>query len=619
MDRRTLLRLAGLGAAAGSLSACGIASHDGIVVDGTGPAPVGGASGAALKRPSRSQATDEKQLVRDFFYQPAGDDGIEAAGGRCRSYLLGGALKWQPTEKITVVWIDEEKFTAQTPKQDDLSYIVTVEMYALGTFVDDHIEPDPVRKYVARFWVTKQEDAKTNILSITKMDLGGAPNTLLMSTSALALLYEYRNLYYWSSTSSDQLVPDARYRYKNPDSPPHRPIIEMLLRGPGPLIAGIVKQPSPAIKLKDTPTVDGGRIIVNLTQPADLKENEQKRLVSQLSWTLLTEVTALTSQDASPIQLRIESTTKVDSGQPYQAFNVAATRRPMDQKFAVVGGKIRRLKSVDSPQPIAIPLLDSNPTVNQNVDVAACLARKDAPEQIEAIAVVHNDGAQHQQLTLIPATAASASKRDIAFPQAPRRILRPVFIDGDNLLVVADGALYHVRRTVQAVAKRITVPGSLGGIISFGLSPEGRRLAFVTPKGLFVVALNRAIEGEIAIAGSPRPVPTVLSNVNGVGFIAESWLAVAGSFDGELGIMEVSLDGGLIGRVPDRWLVYRKGLPDITAMMAYPDNPRPQAASDDSRVFYTANSRPFENTSDLSTEVADPTVEGKVVNPFFLE
>ncbi|MEV0268682.1 LpqB family beta-propeller domain-containing protein [Hamadaea sp. NPDC050747] len=625
MDRRTLLRLAGLGAVTGGLSACGIASHDGIVVDGAGPAPVGAASGTPVRRPTWSPGLDEKALIRDFFYQPAGDDGPEPARARCRNYL-GGEMRstWKPGNEITVVWLDQEQFDAASPISRDDSVVVRVEFYALGRLTAKGLTALPTTQLItADFWVTPRSK-NGNDKVITKIeyksgDTGDIKNTMLLSSFALSQLYDYRTLYFFSATATKELVPDARYVYKSPDGPLHRKTVELLAAGPSDWLADIVTQPLD-MKLKDSPTTDDGKIVVNLSQ-FDIKDPDLfDPLVAQLSWALLPEVKTITTRDASPIQIKVESVVKADAGKPYKSYNAAAARHSANRLFAVADGKVRRIRLREDVDPAVTFLDGTTPNQNQGIEWAACLASKNAPEDIGALAVVRIENGRPKLITY-PRTDSSSEGRQIRFGSQPEKILRPIFVDRENLLAVADGALYHVRTTVDTGPQRIVIPGISGPITAFALSPEGRRLAVIAADRLFLVALNRELEGDKISAADIRRVPTVPTNLTGVGFTGEAWLAISGLHRGNAAIiMEISLDGGLIGRSGGQfWLTYRN-FPSITSLMAYPDNPDPERGGGVGRVVYTANNSAYEtNTISLSADVIGPKPEGKVINPFFLE
>ncbi|MEV6966938.1 GerMN domain-containing protein [Hamadaea sp. NPDC051192] len=624
MDRRTLLRLAGAGATVGGLSACGIASHDGIVVDGTGPAPIGGASGTPARRPTWGVGLEAKAVIRDFFYQPAGDDGPEQARARCRAYLGGEiAPTWKPGNEITVIWLDQEQFDVAIPTSNGDSTVVRIEFYPLGRLTAKGLTPLPTTQLItADVWVTpRTPNGNDNVITKIEYKSGSTAdvkNTMLLSSFALSQLYDYRALYFFSATATKELVPDARYVYKAPDTPSHRKAIELLAAGPSDWLAGIVAQPL-EMKLKDTPTTDGGKIVVNLSQ-FDVKEPELfDPLVAQLSWTLLPEVKTITTRDTSPVQIKVESVVKADAGKPYKSYNAAATRHPANRLFAVADGKVRRIRIGEALDPKVTFLDETIPNQNQGIEWAACLASKNAPEDIGALAVVRIEG-NRPKLIIYPRTDSSSEPRQIRFRSTPDKILRPVFVDRENLLAVADGKLFHVRTTIDANPDQISIPSISDPITAYALSPERRRLAVVTSDGLFVVALSRELEGDKISAAGVRRVPTVPSNLTGVGFTGESWLVVAGFHRGNAGIMEISLDGGVIGRSGGQtWLKYQ-GFPSITSLMAYPDNPDPERGAGIGRVVYTANNSAYETqTISLSADVIGPKPEGRVINPFFLE
>ena len=72
MDRRLLLRTAAAGGIAG-LAGCGVASRNGVVVDGPGH-PAGTGSGTNKQQPSKREVLNRPEdIVRGLLSQAAGD------------------------------------------------------------------------------------------------------------------------------------------------------------------------------------------------------------------------------------------------------------------------------------------------------------------------------------------------------------------------------------------------------------------------------------------------------------------------------------------------------------------------------------------------------------------
>ncbi|NUT38169.1 MAG: hypothetical protein HOV79_34400 [Hamadaea sp.] len=605
MDRRTLLRAAVAGAFVGGLAGCGISSHDGIVVDAqVSPDSFGGSSGTPSSPPPRRAATDPTQLVANFLCQPAGDDGPDGAKTRIGNYLdQEGRDNWTAGNDVTVVWFDPKTLRKV---QSGSSFIVTVELHPLGVLKDGRIQSaTATARKTVNFKVTPGDGGPTD-LYISHVSWSGS---MLLSSAALATYYDYRNLYYWAS-NVDHLVPDPRYIYTASQNPQARRMIEMLLAPPSPWLQDIVQGVGDNVKVKDNPVIDRGKIAVNLSQQAG--EHDLRKLVAQLTWTLQSEVRLITSDDVSPIQLKIESALKEQGGE-YKHYNVA-TLRSADPKaiYVIADGRIRRL---GSGADLGLPDKD-----NQNVHSAACIAGERNSERPAAVAVVRAEADGHQ-LRVYPATDSSGSARTIKFDKLGKglQMLRPVFVDADNLLVVTNGVLHHVRRTGGA-PKEIEISGFNGKIRAFALSPEGRRLAIVTKQGLFVAALSRG--STFSIPRAPERVPTVLTELSGVGFSGDSWLVVSGMLGTDMRIMEISIDGALIGRRDSQaWLNNdnETGLPNPTSLVAYPDNPDPRYASVNVQVVFTANGEAYQTPDVELVKQLNPKPENKPINPFFLE
>lgn len=607
MDRRTLLRAAVAGAFAGGLAGCGISTHDGVVVDEpVARDSLGGASGTPSAPPGRSAADNPRQFVRNFLCQPAGDDGPEGAKARCRSYMNAeGRAGWDSGNEVTVVWFDDEALADREPSAQNDSFLITVDMYPLGVLKDGRMQPSAATGPVTVTFTVTPSRPLTKDYYIS--GIKNWSSTMMLSSAALATYYDYRNLYYWSESDSEVLVPDPRYFYKSSQNPPARQMIEMLLAGPATWLDH-VREVGTNVKIKDNPVIDGDKIIVNLSQQAATLD--AKRLVAQLTWTLKAEVDAITADDASPVQLKIESALKQQGG-PYKAANTA-TRRPAQPKrsYVVADGKVRRLGGGEDS------LFEG---VNQNVVSAACVARPDNPETPAVAALVREDAEGRQQLVIVPRTDASAEMLKVDFGKGEVKFLPPVFLDPDTLLVVANGTLHRVlRQGGNSSPTPLSVHGVANGSIrAFALSPEGRRLAIVAGGGLFVAPVTA--RGKNTIQHSAR-VPTVLTSLSGVGFTGESWLAVSGLFNGDMRIVQISLDGALVGRGQGpTWVEAKTGLPNVTSLTTYPANPGQRYAPDTSETVYTANGRAYRARGMALRNELNPAPETNPVNPFFLE
>jgi hypothetical protein len=645
MDRRQLLRLAALAGVSG-LAGCGVASRDGIVVDGPGPSAGTAGRRSDRKPPERNGKDGPGVLVRGYLSQAAGDPtDLASAVKRCKSFMTPQLQSvWDPGKAITVVWFDPEVLAEQTTAEG-ADYTIDLPMTPLGILRKDGTIAPPASssaQTTVTFTVTspKQDDVtplkKDSVTSLKQEDLfiskiKNAPGGMLLSTDALATYYTYRNLYFWDS-SGTCLVPDGRYvpnEWEKATVEKH--LVEWLLAGPADWLAQAVEQLPENISVNDNPGEVDQRLVVNLSQQAD--KVDLGRLVSQLTWTLLPEASGISAaSDNSPITVKIESTVK-KSGGPYLSDNVTAAQAKLEslEAFALVDHRVRRVRvGNEAINDRRVPL-----TAEQNKDLEwAAFCRDRTSEGISAVAVVRKEkDGRHQQLLIGSVNGEGTASELRLSGLICRQMLRPVFVDSENVLVVGDGKLYHIRRRTGD-ARRVTISGSSArsNIIAFSVPPEGRRIALVTSAGLWVAAMWPT--GTRLIVGQPRLVPTVLTRLTGVAFSAENWLAVSGVYGDEPRIVEITLDGATKGDATTTtakgdstttaaWLVRGRGKPQITSLTAFPEDPRGLGST--KRIYYTANNQAYDATSSssgLTQEVAgEPAVPSRhfATNAFFLE
>jgi Sporulation and spore germination len=637
MDRRLVLRTAALGSIIG-LAGCGVASRTGVVVDGPGR-PAGTSSGLSKQQPPKHEVfNDPVKLVHSLFSQACWDliDASQAAE-RWFSYLPPNR-KYAASAEVTVVFCDFDsmktlrtegdivelslqvtplgKLEADgrlTPNTSDHPYELRVEVGPVLDDTKEQAKPDRPPLWVLDLWVPK---------SGKESDRSHKPPTLLLSSEALGIYYEYRNIYFWDK-SLTCLVPDARYVPTSwEDATRLKKLVEWLLAGSQAWLRSAVdeQQPPPGVKVIGVPSPTGQRLVVNLT--AEVAKANLDRLVSQLTWTLLREVGSISADAArSPITISIESIEKKVGGQ-YATDNATALRTSSQQAieaFAIVGGQVERIKGqVDRRNPP--PMLE--PALNQNVEWAA-YCRDARAEGLKAAAVVRRErGVPHLYLgpkTELSTKLVEVSRESLGHPQA---MLQPAFLDSSNLLVVADGALYCVQRSASR-AESLKV----SGIQAFGVPPDGRRVAYIRDGGLWLGALPM-VGGRVSV-GQARQIRTILSDLTGVAFTAENWLAVSGTYQGKTRVVEISLDGGLVGghSPDDQWLGGNVDRPiaAITSLTAYPDNPLDAVTT--KRVYVTAGTgaaatalNATSNFDPLTAELVDAAPTGKLaVHPFFMQ
>lgn len=639
MDRRHLLRAAALGTAAG-LAGCGVASRNGVVVDGPGP-PVGKGSTTPKREPlSRSVASDPKSLLQGLFSQAAWDlNDPNPALVRWRSYFVTSSDATQGVNTtVTVVFCDFDKVRTLLQQGEQTTLVLpVVPLGVLGadgrvtpnvsssayelTFLIGPAATDPKSKNDKSLYVLDMyiDDGRTADHKTKRR-----PKTMLLSSDALGSYYEYRNVYFWEKGLTC-LVPDGRYvptAWEDADR--RKRLAEWVFGDPPAWLRGAVDLPAPNVKVLDIPSAPSQRLVVNLS--ADVtKKGTLDRVVSQLTWTLLPEISHITSDlENSPVTLKIESNERRIE-HPYAADNATGVRTRNAQAieaFAILEGKVVRLQRSFDRSPDLPGLLKSSPEFINTAVQWAALARNANATSVEAAAVVRTQSGR-PRLYLGPPRADVVALSEIDLPAATT-MLQPAFLDSLNLLVVADGQLYNVRRTGGKVTDL-----ELGGVQAFAVPPDGRRIAYISGGKLFVRSLLVNAAG-VALGTPVRQLRAVLTDLTGVAFTAENWLAVSGSYDGKIRVVEMSIDGGRVGADPDisqRWLGGGKDVAQpITSLTAYPDSAYPSNTTT-KRVYATTGEKAAakavnatSNFDPLTTELVVPAPSGEsAVHPFFLQ
>jgi hypothetical protein len=399
-----------------------------------------------------------------------------------------------------------------------------------------------------------------------------------------------------------------------------RKVIEWLTQSVRPWLLPAVHQLPAGISLVDNPGPAGQNLVVNLH---DIGNEDLERLVAQLTWTLYPEVQNLmTGRDSSPILLKVDSTEKKTKGRFLDA-NIIAARPNQDEprRFAIVDRHVRRLQgsSRDETPP---PLLDVN-TENKEVDNKdvewAAYSRERGSTKADVVALARRQRNGRLKLFLGPKNKQSTEIVGVQNLSAIT-MLQPEFADSENLVVVADGVLHLVRRS-NATAQAVP---NINGVKAFSVAPEGRRIAFIKGDRLYLAAFSASKGMLTGVPGQILQIPMILTGLTGVAFTAEDWLAVSGSYAGVPRVVEISLDGGLVGSASptDPWLWVGTPGDKITSLTAYPDGPNEPVHT--KRVYATVNNEARDLTSSgnpLTGEVAGAAVPAGTyaVNPFFLQ
>ena len=593
MNRRRLAAAALVATVA--LGGCGMPGQTRVQDDGAGLA--GGASGGSEtgnSPPGRLASVDPGQFVRNFLAAPAGD--IENAAKRQREFIATGAgQNWQPEKGINVI-----RFTGDPQVKGEQVDLTGVQH--IGVLTDfGRLDPPAQEQTEYRFKVGK--NGQDNGLFILQ-----APPVILMTANALEEYYEPRALYFWDVQHAG-LVPDVRYL---PKSLPRvqRPnyLIDGMMAGPSQWLTKAVDTLPEGIARKgNVPDPGGGPLVVNLNAAA-LKgeEGEVARLGSQLRWSLRLDW-------QGDLDLRIDGQPKATfRGKSYLADNPVVRSELPAQAFCVFQGSVRGRDVGEGPPSVPIGV-----AFNRDVRSAA-LARGRKTELVGALVRSTTNGrlrlwvGEGNQYTAVGGSFAEMS-RPTWLPAVALAGL------GEVGLVVADGRLYQFRRGSPNLGA-VALTGSAGRTTAVAAPPDGRRIAYVRGGRLYVAAF--AGPSNPSKLDLPVEVPSPLTAVTAVAWSGQDRLVIAGRrADGATGLVDVSVDGGYLGRE------VKLGAVSVSHLVAYPENPN--TGSEDRRVMYQLQNgvsyELFASSAEITAkEVAgvDKAVQNSPIHPtapFFLE
>lgn len=620
MDRRTLLRLAGLAGVAG-LSGCGVASRGGVVVDGPGPSAGTGGGQPRTELLPRSAANSPEALVANFLNQPAGDpSNAKAALSRWTSYMTDefrADPKWDNESRITVVWLRRNRQAEEAPGAQGTAFNVFYDLVPLGVLDKQGLvtQENLGGRREVTFTVSSKSnrsapDAQIKPDQYYIQNIVGAPPGMLLSTNGLASYFTYRNLYFWSG---NMLVPDGRYVPNEWEEPTReKKLVEWLLDGPAPWLAGVVQSLPDGTTMPDIPGKMGPNKLALNFSGSGLADQDLGRLTSQLTWTLLSECQALGGdRSISPIVIKVDSIEKKTGDVHYLADNPTAVKAGAanyQQAYVIEGGRIRRLRGVGDGRDLPVPLLAEDE--NQNIEWAAFGTDRRTGDATR-FALVTRDRQGRSALLVGGRDKNPAPVSDLA----GRKMTQPVFVDDDRLLVIAGDHLYEVRLSTRQAAKKFQAS-------AFSVAADGRRIAYIQRGRLYVGTMTN--DNGLAFPNA-KPVPVILSTIAGVAWTGESWLAVSGTYNELTRVVEISLDGAMVGNqihgIPvNGWLDGDPQTTEITSLAASLDDPLGKGPN--RRILLTANGLARDVTSQFApveqADVIGAAPGAKPVNGFFL-
>lgn len=535
---------------AGGLTACGVPQWTDVVAEGSGPGAE--PAGVAVPRvpPGPDEARDEEQLVQYFLQAAAADPGN--AGEQLRPFIHSSQQDdYRPNQQVWVVRV-EEGSPVLTPSGSGKRVKLTVQ--PLGILNDGVVEPRTDRQTVDYEFQVVPDPAIVDEQVGAGVDrvryrVLNPPNDILLDQRALAERGYLRptSIYVWDDDNG-LLVPDLRW-LPTAASPAQavQAKLEWLIDGPAPWLDSMSGLPG-NLELQGNPVWrEERRLDVAFTTSEELREEVLRRIDAQVWWTL---------RDLLPERSTVSLTINGESRQVTGAHaSVRSIRyREAPASFVLLSDSLVPYVSGDTTPP-DIPLASDT--------LSAALTGRG---QEATLAMVHRTEEGPFQLSI--ATANGILETDLT---AARAMSRPAWLrhPPGTGLVAADGTLYRFTAGETAVHE-VIVPGLSGDITALSVAPDGRRLALVADGEVWVASLVRR-DDRIGV-NQPQRLPTAFTDVSGVAFIQENWIAIIGRDPDEdrIVLAEVTVDGAYEQELPNGDL----GAPQTVAnLVGYPGDP----------------------------------------------
>jgi len=605
---RRLLAVAAL--AALLLGGCGIPDETRVTVVGAGPSGGGGVREDPIQSVpnTRETANDPTQLLTYYLQAAAGDP--DGAATRVKAFLTAGAKSdFEATgPDIRVIRLKGD------PVYHPSNQRFTFNAQTVGTLKSDgSLEPpaaDP--NGTTAYSVGVGPVAGQSGYFVFSPPSGG--RVLLLSDTALDDFYQRRTIYFWNNENTE-LIPDLRYLPSSvPSAQQPTTILKRLVSGPASWLGDVTHGlPNGTAVPENVPAVTNDTLTVTLSSqaapPGDAKALDLLR--RQLQWSLLSD------QPPQTLELKIKGQDPVRYSSPdYRVSNPASRLVNTPQRFAVLNGVIRRMKSPQAGDPV--PAL--RPEDNKNIAAAAM-----STSTTNTFVAVVTSGKTSKLRVGSAATGAQATLRDVGGLSGT--LGRPVWAvtTGDDPkgavgLITANGKLYSFAPDGSA-ASPVEWQGEPGAITAVAVAPDGYRVAIVAGGKLYRATLDTSGD-TVALSTPERLFPPIFSQVTAVAWSSETYLAVAGaSADGQrYAVVDVSVDGALqYTRISD------VGGEAVTYLTAYPANPTSNRDNAESESYETAGAAWYVSsapvkipTSDLVGAPANPPNGQAPTAPFYL-
>jgi hypothetical protein len=428
--------------------------------------------------PGPVDGSDAIELVRGFVEASASSTDDHAAA---RRFLSDEAAGWDDSASFTV--LDPQFDTVPAPGEPDADPEVT-RVRIRGTSVGRLTSSgsfEPAQAPVEIEVTTVRRDGQWRISQL--------PPGVVVPLNDFRT--SYRDVSTWFVDPTRQVVvPDLRYLPAFPARAQATRALELLLAGPsGALFRAVTSVLVPEARLRSNLVVDeGGALVVDLTRVGDLDEAGRRLLAAQV-------VLSLLEVNVARVRLQVDGIALL-SDRPVlgreDVADLSAEVQPGAEVPALVatGGRLRGLGPVAGSDELPGPLGDGS------YDVESAASTVDG----QRLAAVARSGGQRLLLVggeetggAVDTGLSSASMTRPTWTPAGNEVW--TVLGGDvvaRVLVDGVGAVRSGRVNADELA-------TLGPVEDLRISRDGMRVAAVVGGRLWVGAVTRSLDGEVAI------------------------------------------------------------------------------------------------------------------------
>ncbi len=439
-----------------------------------------------------------------------------------RMYLTDEAAQtWSDESRITVIGADFATVTAPADESTSPAGTVAVTADRVG-------EVDPRGVFTVGSGLEQDFFLRLTLVEVDgEWRITDPPDGLVMAQPDFQRLYDQRAVYFVDPTLQ-RVVPDPRYLIEGESQP--TALVERLLAGPSPALAGGVVNQLAEAGLVRAVTVAGQSVRVDLSGVDDLAQPELSVLCAQVVWTL-------NQLPGSPsVELLVDGEPLTLDGVPAeQSVEDWSTFDPEAAPLGAVGhflddGALRRTDGEPAPGPAgegALVLfgaaISTDPRTGEPATMVGATFR--GPDGVALLR-----GRYGGDLVEV-LTAQSLSVPTVA---ATRNEFWTVRNRSEVVLVPAEGAPQPVSAPTL---------GALGTVSELQLSPDGVRAAvIVNGSQLYVGTVVRQEDAPVTL-GDLRPVATSLTGITDVAWAAADRLLVLAGGEEGLAPYSLGVDG----------------------------------------------------------------------------